>query len=128
MMPHPRDELFLKTQKTIFLILAAVMTVMVSLISLGLSLYLLKPVKQLTEGTRAVARSEFDARLKIESRDELGQLAEDFNQMAETLESFEHQRRQWLLTFPTIWEPRSRCFVEKLRRCRMACGNCHRKG
>ena len=39
---------------------------------------------------------KFDARLKIESRDELGQLAEDFNQMAETLESFEHQRRQWL--------------------------------
>ncbi|MGA0441420.1 MAG: ATP-binding protein [bacterium] len=96
MMPHPRDELFLKTQKTIFWILAAVMTVMASLISLGLSWYLLKPVKQLTEGTRAVARREFDARLKIESRDELGQLAEDFNQMAETLESFEHQRRQWL--------------------------------
>ncbi|MDP6206505.1 MAG: hypothetical protein QF457_11935, partial [SAR324 cluster bacterium] len=56
MMPHPRDELFLKTQKTIFWILAAVMTVMASLISLGLSWYLLKPVKQLTEGTRAVAR------------------------------------------------------------------------
>ena len=72
------------------------MTVMASLISLGLSWYLLKPVKQLTEGTRAVARREFDARLEIESRDELGQLAEDFNQMAETLESFEHQRRQWL--------------------------------
>ena len=96
MMPHPRDELFLKTQKTIFWILAAVMTVMASLISLGLSWYLLKPVKQLTEGTRAVARRKFDARLEIESRDELGQLAEDFNQMAETLESFEHQRRQWL--------------------------------
>ena len=96
MMPHPRDELFLKTQKTIFWILAAVMTVMASLISLGLSWYLLKPMKQLTEGTRALARREFDARLEIESRDELGQLAEDFNQMAETLKSFEDQRRQWL--------------------------------
>ena len=73
-----------KPKKIIFLILAAVMTVMASLISLGLSWYLLKPVKQLTEGTRAVARKEFDARLKIESRDELGQLAEDFNQMVGT--------------------------------------------
>ena len=54
MMPHPRDELFLKTQKTIFWILAAVMTVMASLISLGLSWYLLKPLKQLTEGTQIV--------------------------------------------------------------------------
>ena len=72
------------------------MTVMASLISLGLSCYLLKPVKQLTEGTRALARRKFDNHLEIESRDELGQLAEDFNQMAETLESFEHQRRQWL--------------------------------
>jgi len=53
-------------------------------------------VKQLIEGTRAVTRREFDARLKIDSRDELGQLAEDFNLIAETLESFEHQRRQWL--------------------------------
>tara|TARA_Y100001978_G_C23337191_1_gene265714 strand:- start:149 stop:376 length:228 start_codon:yes stop_codon:yes gene_type:complete len=75
MMPHPRDELFLKTQKTIFWILAALMMVMASLISMGLSWYLLKSVKQLTEGTRVVARREFYARLKIESRDELGQLA-----------------------------------------------------
>ena len=73
-MPHPRDELFLKT-KNHFWILAGVMTVMASLISLGLSRYLLKPVKQLTKGTRAVAR-RIRCTFKIESRDELVQLAE----------------------------------------------------
>jgi two-component system sensor histidine kinase BaeS len=96
MLPHPRDELFLKTKSTIFWVLAIMMGLMATIISLGLSWYLLKPVKKLTEGTQALARREFEARVEIESRDELGQLAEDFNHMAETLESFENQRRQWL--------------------------------
>ena len=43
-----------------------------------------------------MARREFEVRVEIESRDELGQLEEDFNHMAKTLESFENQRRQWL--------------------------------
>ena len=96
MLSPPRDKLFLSTKSTIFWVLAAMMGLMASVISLGLSWYLLKPVKKLTEGTRALARREFEARVEIESRDELGQLAEDFNHMAETLESFENQRRQWL--------------------------------
>ena len=96
MLPHPRDELFLKTKGTIFWVLAIMMGLMATIISLGLSWYLLKPVKKLTEGTQALARRDFEARVDIESQDELGQLAQNFNHMAETLESFKNQRRQWL--------------------------------
>lgn len=61
-----------------------------------LSRYLLRPVRILAEGTHAIAERRFDTRVKINSYDEFGQFASDFNAMAETLDSFEKQRQQWI--------------------------------
>jgi two-component system sensor histidine kinase BaeS len=64
--------------------------------SLLLSRHLLAPVRQLVEGAQALTARNFSVRIKVESGDELGQLANDFNMMADQLERYEQMRRQWL--------------------------------
>lgn len=55
-----------------------------------------RPLSQLTEATHAVAAGDFSRQVPVTSEDELGRLAEDFNQMAHALELSETQRRQLL--------------------------------
>jgi signal transduction histidine kinase/HAMP domain-containing protein len=46
------------------------------------------PVRQLTRGAEAIRKGDFSERIDIASRDELGELAATFNQMAEDLLEF----------------------------------------
>jgi two-component system sensor histidine kinase BaeS len=61
-----------------------------------LSRHFVKPLQQLTAGTESLAARHFATRVTIKSQDELGRLANNFNQMAQTLEQYEQQRQQWL--------------------------------
>jgi len=45
----------------------------------------LVPLKKLGEGTKRIAMKKFDSRVTINSKDEFGELAESFNEMARTL-------------------------------------------
>jgi signal transduction histidine kinase len=53
-----------------------------------------RPLAQLTTASRAVASGDLDARVPVRSRDEVGQLAGAFNQMATDLARAEEARRQ----------------------------------
>ena len=55
-----------------------------------------RPLGQLAAATRAVAAGDFSHQVPVTSEDELGRLAQDFNQMAGALELSEAQRRQLL--------------------------------
>lgn len=55
--------------------------VMVSLIARRIT----HPIASLTDGARSLARGELETRIAVESRDELGTLAQAFNDMAESL-------------------------------------------
>jgi two-component system sensor histidine kinase BaeS len=70
--------------------------VLAALASFILSRHLLRPVEQLAKGAHALASRNFDTRIQVSSGDELGQLAHDFNRMAQTLERYEHMRKQWI--------------------------------
>lgn len=67
----------------------------VMLLSLGVSAFaaiacatlLTGPIRKLSRSTRAVAGGQYSRRVRVRSRDELGQLAEDFNHMADALEA-----------------------------------------
>jgi two-component system sensor histidine kinase BaeS len=52
------------------------------LVTIVLSRHLLSPVKELAEATRSLTSRRFDTRIVVQSRDEFGQLAADFNNMA----------------------------------------------
>lgn len=64
-------------------------------LSWWLARWLLAPIRDLGEGTRALSAGRFDTRLESRRRDELGALAADFNRLAEALESNQDARRRW---------------------------------
>jgi two-component system sensor histidine kinase BaeS len=57
---------------------------------------MLAPVKRLVNGTHRLAAGDFTARVEVSSQDELGKLAQDFNQLAMTLEKNEQMRRAFM--------------------------------
>jgi two-component system, OmpR family, sensor histidine kinase BaeS len=60
-----------------------------------LSRWLLAPIRALGQGVRKLAAGEYSTRLPTERTDELGELAIDFNHMANTFEAHQKLRQQW---------------------------------
>lgn len=48
---------------------------------------LMEPINQIIDTTKEISNGKFDRRVKINSRDEIGELASNFNHMADNLES-----------------------------------------
>lgn len=53
-----------------------------------------RPLREMTAAARAMARGDYSLRVRASSRDEVGQLAEAFNQMAADLQAADQQRRE----------------------------------
>ena len=87
---------FLSQQSQMLYIIGGGILLLAAVVAFLLSKHLLAPVDKLMAGTRALMSRRFDTRIEVESKDELGQLAADFNSMAQTLESYEQMRRQWI--------------------------------
>ncbi|HXX58181.1 MAG TPA: HAMP domain-containing sensor histidine kinase [Thermodesulfovibrionales bacterium] len=62
-------------------------------IAVFFSLYLSMPIKRLRTAAERVAKGDFSTRVKSVARDEIGNLADSFNYMAEALEKEEALRR-----------------------------------
>jgi len=93
---NPLVTVFLQQQYQTFYIIGGVILVMAAVAAFFLSEHLLAPIRKLAAGTQALAARRFNTRIAVDSRDELGQLAADFNAMAQTLEDDEHLRQQWI--------------------------------
>jgi two-component system sensor histidine kinase BaeS len=93
---NPLDVEFLRLQSQMFSAIGGVALLLAILVTIALSRHLLSPVKELAEATRALTSRRFDTRIVVRSRDEFGQLAADFNNMAQALERYEQMRRQWM--------------------------------
>jgi len=59
--------------------------------------FLTQPVRQLQSAVECFGRGEFDARVRSTRKDELGQLARTFDQMADRIETLLHAERRLLL-------------------------------
>lgn len=89
-------ETFLAAVNDAMLLSAAVAFVMAGATGMFISRLITRPVKHLTIASRKLAEKDFTHRIpenEIQG-DELGELAESFNQMAEKLEQTETMRRQ----------------------------------
>lgn len=92
-MPHKR---FLKEQKQGLILQAVVIVALAAVLSLLLARRLVRPLHELAQATHQLAAGRFTVRVPVESRDELGQLAGDFNALALSLEQSEQSRHQWV--------------------------------
>lgn len=55
-----------------------------------------RPIHQINEAAKVIADGDFEKRLNVKSKDEVGQLAASFNNMAESLEHNERNRREFI--------------------------------
>ncbi|TVM36552.1 ATP-binding protein [Oceanidesulfovibrio marinus] len=91
-----RQLVFLRQQKVTLAIIAGFMLLVSALLSRPFANRLVRPIRALAEGTHRLAAGNYETRVQVERRDELGQLARDFNRLAMTLEQNESARRQWV--------------------------------
>jgi len=89
-------EILDQLKRRVFLITAA-SGVFVALLSIWLADTLNKPINELTAGVEKMARGELRQRVKVRSRDEIGQLASSFNSMSEKLERVDRSRRNFIM-------------------------------
>jgi len=87
---------FVYQQIKILVLIGLATMILAALMAFVLSRHLLKPIQQLSQGAHALASRRFETRIDARSSDELGELASDFNKMANTLERYEYMRRQWI--------------------------------
>ncbi|EPG8764238.1 two-component system sensor histidine kinase BaeS [Raoultella ornithinolytica] len=87
------DINFGRQQKRTSWLIVALSTILAALATFPLARGLLAPVKRLVEGTHRLAAGDFTTRVAVSSSDELGRLAQDFNQLASTLERNQQMRR-----------------------------------
>ncbi|MGE5703654.1 MAG: sensor histidine kinase, partial [Clostridia bacterium] len=58
--------------------------------------YLVKPIKKLTNATKQLAEGDYNVRLDIERKDEIGDLASHFAQMTHELKQLEEMRQEFV--------------------------------
>lgn len=93
---HPLTANFLRQQARAFYLAGLAVFVVGVIIAFLLSRHLSAPIRKLALATRELASFRFDTRIDVYSKDELGQLAADFNTMTQRLKEYEHMREQWI--------------------------------
>ncbi len=76
-----------ENQRTLIFIVTISAAVVALLISVLATFGLVSPIRKLTQGARRIASGDLDTRVKVRSKDEIGELADDFNLMAQKLKS-----------------------------------------
>ena len=72
-----------------------------TLLALVLARRLIRPVRRLSEATRAVASGRSDVSVPVEGKDELAELSAAFNAMAAELADAREAERRFLLSVRT---------------------------
>ncbi len=79
-------------------IIAVISALSVILVSILLGLNITRPLKRLTQGAFAISRGDLDQNIKVNSRDEIGQLAESFNEMARAVSEVDRMKSEFVTT------------------------------
>lgn len=90
------EHRFKLQQTRAFIIIAFVMIVISAVLAFLLAKVLVKPVQRISAASRELAKGNYKINLSIQSLNELGQLAQDMNSLAQALDKTEQSRRQWM--------------------------------
>jgi len=92
---HPLELAFIQEQSKAICLAGFCVFALAGLISFFLSKHLLSPIKKLTEAAKELSSLHFGTQIDVRTSDELGQLGNAFNSMAQALEKNEILRKQW---------------------------------
>lgn len=87
---------FLEQQQYFLWIMALGVMLMVILLTLPLAQYLVKPIQLVTDGMHKLTQGNYQQRIMLNRKDELGELSRDYNELAFTLAENESARKRWL--------------------------------
>jgi len=87
---------FQEDQFRAVLLACSIAVALAALIALWLARTLLAPVRRVAEATHHLAAGRYETRVNVTSHDEVGQLAADFNHLAQTLQRNEGVRRDFM--------------------------------
>lgn len=90
------DLLFAEQQKESFLIFAIVLVIISALVAFPVASVLVRPIRDVVSGTRALTSGDYSSRIQVRGSDELARLSQDFNTLAKTLEQNRAARQQWI--------------------------------
>ncbi|HFC12217.1 MAG TPA: HAMP domain-containing protein [Anaerolineae bacterium] len=88
------ENQFIRAVNEILLFATGIALVASVLVSSFVTRRIVAPIQQMRGASRRIASGHYDERVQVLSADELGDLGQSFNQMAETLEQTEARRRQ----------------------------------
>jgi signal transduction histidine kinase len=89
----PQREAFLASINRALLLAAGVAGLAAVVLTVGLSRRILRPVETLTTAARRMEKGDLSQRVEVQSEDEIGELAQAFNAMADGLARLEELRR-----------------------------------
>ena len=87
---------FIEKQAQSFIGIAIIMVVLSAILALLLAYALGRRLRRIAAATKKLAVGQYDIRLPVTSADEVGQLAQDFNEMAAALGQAENTRQRWV--------------------------------
>jgi len=87
---------FLEQQTRSFVVIAVAMCLLCALLAVFLARRISRPLRAFRRASQQLAGGKYETRIAVESKDEFGQLARDFNELAMTLENNETARRRWV--------------------------------
>jgi two-component system sensor histidine kinase BaeS len=90
------DQNFAKKQERSIYLIAIAALLFAAAFSAILARQLTRPIRDLASGARSITAGHYDTRIRAAHGDELGDLAGDFNQLAETLERSRLSRQRWV--------------------------------
>jgi len=89
-----REGIFLNRSNRFLLLAIIIIGVLVIPVSILFSRRLTRPIMELAYAASAISKGDFKGRVSIKRRDEVGELSDTFNRMAQALETQETLRRK----------------------------------
>ncbi|MEM9401232.1 MAG: ATP-binding protein [Pseudomonadota bacterium] len=93
---NPLDRNFAETQQRSIYAAAAAALLIAALMSAVIARQFTRPIRALAEGAQSIADGDLESSIAVNRNDELGDLARDFNQLADTLQKNRKSRQRWV--------------------------------
>lgn len=88
---------YFRTDVLQIFLLTALIAFIISFCAMGILSYRMTlPLRQMSAAAMSFGKGDFSERIHVESKDEVGQLAESFNNMAESLSALEDMRKNFI--------------------------------